>query len=394
MGLTVKNNSRLAVKEEVAEGTYVAPATGVDFIQTLDSLEINPASETNERAVLGGGLSKPTPRVGTSAVQGSVGIEMKAGSTEGAAPETDLLFRSALGGKRAVATKTTSDADGGTYTTSKLCLANGDAAGYAKGDIVVIKKAGAYHTSAIKAVGTAAGDNHIELEVPMDAPAVDGLVISPSTVYHTADDGHPSLSISKFLENKVLESATGMRVTSMALNNFATGQLADFSFGMEGIAYNRAVQANAITPTFDSSFPPTILRACLFVNGVEVPAAEFSFSVENTVGFTSTLCSATGRDKGRISARSITGSMTIQKPDDAVDWFTRFKNMQEFSVFVSAHNPTGVDGEYEQVVGFWLPHCLVTELAEGDQDGILMDQVSFSAGGGANAETELFIGFI
>ena len=397
MGITIKENQEVAVMEEVTEGTYIAPASGTDYVQVLsDGLEVTPAKEQLDRAIMDGSIGRLTPRQGTSSVSGSVGVELKASGTEGAAPESAPLYKSAMGAERTFVTKTVDDLDsGGTHTASKAYLSDGDGAAFEVGDVVTFKVAGAYHTTPITTVGTAIGDNFIETLVANPSGAyTDTTVITAGATYFTANTGHPSLSVSKYVEGAVLESGSGCRPSSMSLNNFSTGQLADVSFGFEGMSFDRSVTSSPFTPSFDAAFPAVILKACVYMDGTLIDVNDVSVSLENTIAWKTTTCSENGRVAGRVSNRVMSGSFTPYKQDDSVDMFTKFDNSTEFSVFLTAHVPTGVAGEYDQVCSFYLPNCVITELAESDADGLLQNAVSFAATrGSTGSEEECYVTF-
>jgi hypothetical protein len=396
MAIAVKNNTVYAVEIEVTEGTYVPPAADTSYVQVLaDGAEMTPSKELLERNVFNGSIGKSTPRTGTKSVAGAIPVEMRAGATEGLAPEYDKLLRSALGSRRQASATTIDDADAGSsHTTSRAYLLDASANKYFVGDSVTIKVAGAYHTSPVTAVSNTAGDVYIDLLIPAAAPFVNGQVIMALTTYTVANAGHPSLSISKYIEEAVLEQATGCRVSSMALENFTTGQLASFNFGFEGLSFDRSLTAQPHTPNFSNALPPIILEACVFQDGDDIAINEFAFSLENTLGFATSTCSANGRISGRASERVITGTFNPYKHDDNIDQFTKFVANTEFSLFGSAKVPTTTPGEYGQVVAFYMPQCIATELAETDQDGLLQEEVSFSAArGGSGEQDELYISF-
>ena len=392
MGYSIKNNIKIAIKEEVTEGTFVAPSTGGDFIQLLgDGATMEPAKELLERDLLGGGLSAASPRTGLWSVTGQLNVEMKSNGTEGNAPEYGLLMEAALGNTRSVVTKTSSDADGGTYSDTVICIATADIGVYSVGDIVHIQRSGGNHISPITAIGA----NEVTILIPDPAGAfVDGLVISAITTYYPADDSHKSVSVSRYIEDAVLEKAAGCKINSMAMEGFTTGQMAKWAFGFEGLSTDRIVSANAITPTFDSSLPPIILSACVYQSGVLLPINDLAFSMENELGFITSTCAEQGKISSRVTKRSITGSINPYKQDDSVAQWSKFESNSEYSIFAYAAVPTGVDGEYGDIVAFYMPFCVSTELAEADKDGVLQDSISFTAGGGTNQTDEIFISFI
>jgi hypothetical protein len=399
LGFTIKQNTKVAVEKEVTEGTHVDPQSGAAFISPLsDGLEMLPAKEQLDRNNLNASIGKSTPRTGLKSVTGTIPVEMKSNGTEGAAPEFGSLIEACLGAERSAITKTSSDADdagGNAYSDSIIRLADADANTFNIGDIVTTKRAGAYHTSPIASVNNTAGEVEIALLVADPAGAyIDGIDIAAVQTYLPANAGHPSLSVTKYVEDAVKETATGVRCTNMSLNNFTTGQLADMAFGFEGLSFDRALEAPTQTPVFDEALPPVILNACVFQDGVSIDVNEFTISVENTLGFITSTCSDSGKVSSRITERTVSGSINPYKQDDSITNFTKFNSNTTFSLFAYAYNPTGIDGEYEDVVAYYLPNCLTTEIAEADQDGVLQETLAFSANRGSDgSEEEIYISF-
>lgn len=386
----VKNNTKVAINVEVTEGVYVAPTAGSDFLSPLaDGLEFSPSQETLERNNLNSSIGKSTPRTGMKSVTGSIPVEAKASGVEGAAPEYGLLIESALGSKRQVTTSTADDTDSTTpHTTSRIYLLDSDAGKYKVGDVAHVKVSGDHHVSAIDAISDTPGDVFIDLLVPAANAFTDGDVISAVTTYVPANSGHPTFSMTKYMEDARKETAAGCRVISMALNNFTTGQLADFSFGFEGLSWDSSLSALVITPALDDALPPIVLNACIYQDGVQIPMNSVAFSIENTLGSKTSTCSENGKISSRITERVVSGTIDPYKQDDNIDNFNRFKNNTPFSLFGSMSIPTGVDGEVQDIVAFFMPNCLVTEYAEADQDGLLQETLSFSANRGTDGTSE------
>lgn len=397
MANSVKDNTVYAVEIEDTEGVYKAPTADTSYVQTLsDGAEIVPAKETLDREIFNGSIGKTTPRTGLKTVSGALPVEMRANVTEGGAPEADALLRSALGLRRQVTTTTADDTDaGGPHTTSRIYLLDADASKYEVGDIVTVKVASDYHTSPVSVVSNTPGDVYVDLLVPAAGAFVDGNVIAATSTYTVADSGHPSLSVSKYVETSRLEQAAGARVTSMALENFTTGQLASFNFGFEGMSFDQSLTAQPHTPDYQDSLPPIILEACVYQDGVLIDVNEVSVSVENTLGFATSTCSANGRLSGRATERVVSGSFNPYKQDDSVAQFTKFDANTEYSMFLFAKVPSATAGEYDQTVAIYIPQCVTTELAEADQDGLLQETVTFSAGRGSQGTSnEIYIAFI
>lgn len=396
MAIAVRDNTSWAVEVESVEGTYVAPQAATSYVQTLeDGSEFSPGKELLERAVFNGSIGKTTPRTGIRTASVTIPVEMKAAATEGAAPEYDALMRSALGSfrTRTASTLDNSDTTGPLdHTTTVMYLADTDANKYAVGDIITVKSAGAFHTSPVSAVDNTPGQVSVTMLVPKAAAPANGDEIAAVRTYVTANSGHPSLSVSKYIEAARLEQASGCKVTSMSLDNFTTGQLASWNFSLEGLDWDSSLTARPQVPVYSTALPPIILSACVYQDGVKIPVNELSISLENELGFATSTCNPNGRFSSRPTARTITGSLTPYKNDDDVANFTKFKANTEFSLSATAYIPSATAGEYGQVVSIYMPQCIITEIAEQDQDGLLQEALTFQATRGNDATSEeLFI---
>ena len=397
---SIKNNTRIAIKEESVEGTYQVPTSATDYISPLaDGVALEPSKDLLERNNLTNSIGKARPRVGMKSVTVTLPCEAKASDVEGDAPEYGLLMEGALGAVR-TATTTVSDAS---HTTTVIKLTSqANALKYNVGDTVLIKKAGAYHLSPVISVdstGSSPGDFSITLLKAMPVAAADGDSIAALTTYLTANGGHPAISVTKFTTEAaaswVRETAVGCKVNNLALSGFSTGQLLSWSFGLEGLSFDRSVSSTGLyTPDFDESLPPIALSACVHIDGTQIDVNNLSFSVDNTLGFVMSTCNANGKISARITQRAITGSFDPYKTDTEVANYTRFNDNTQFSLFAYAFNPTGTAGQFNQTVSFYMPNCIITSISEGDQDGILQDSLSFSATRGTDGTSEeLYISF-
>lgn len=383
MSYTIKNNTKVAVKEESVEGVYEAPTAGSDYIQILaDGMEMNPTRDLLERNVLGLGLGKASPRTGLKSVAGSLPAYMQAGSTAAAEPAIGRLMQGALGSKRNSASVTTGV--GNTATVLQVA----DTTNLKANDIVVVKEAGAYHTSPIASLIT---NTSITLLIPMSAAPADAVEIEAFTTYVCSNEGHPSFSVSKYVDNAILESAIGSKVTSMSLEGFTTGQIATMNFAFEGLNFDRSLTAPpaGFEPAYDTSETPIILTAKIYQNGNQIEVNEFTMSVENSIGFVQNIDE--GKVSSRVTARAISGSINPYKLSNSIDNFTKFNANTPFSLFVTAKNPKATAGEYQESISFYMPLCLITEIGESDSDGILQEAISFTANTQNGSVGELFI---
>jgi hypothetical protein len=395
MSIAVRDNTIVAIETEVTEGTYVAPSGASSFLQTLsDGFEMTPSKELVERNIFTGSIGKVQPRTGMRSVAGSIPVEARANSTEGSEPEFDKLMRSALGARRQNTTTVTTKASGNTATV--LQIEDADISKFAVGDIVMSKGSGAYHVSPVTAVDTTGSAANITLLVAHpDGDHDDSVTVSKFTTYYVADSGHPSLSITKYAEDAVREMAVGCKVTSLSLENFTTGQIPSFNFGFEGLTFDRSLTAPAYTPSYNSALPPIVLDARAYMDGTEITINELTFSLENTLGFQTAISEQYGKASSRVTERVITGSFNPYKLSDSIANYTKFVDNTAFSLFAYAQVPTGTTGEFGNVIAVYMPSCLITELGEADQDGLLQEAVSFSANRGSSGSTnEIYIGFI
>lgn len=391
-----KNTTVISVMEEVTEGTYVAPAAATDYVQPLaDGFDLQKKKELIERNILTSSIGVVTPRTGTKTVSASLPVEFRASGVEGQETDFDLLLQSLLGSRRKITTNKTTKASAG--TTTQAPIEDADIGAFNVGDTVIFKIAGAHHMAVITSKVSTLGAAVINFLPAAGANIPSSTVISKCVTYYPANSGHKALSLSYYLGNEILDKAFGCKVTQFSLDNFTAGQLASMKFDLEGLGYDQLNGSAPHTPSFDTGLPPLILQACVFQDGVEVQVNQFSLTIANTLGFLTSTCSENGRISSRVTKRALTGSINPYKDDTSVAQFTKFDQNQEFSLYVKAFNPSTVDGEIQMgsAIGIYLPKCLITELNTGDQDGILTDELSFSATRGSAGDTEeIYLGMI
>jgi hypothetical protein len=393
VSIAVKKNTAYAVEIESTEGTYVAPTASTSFVQTLDSgADIAPSKQLLSRSIFTASIGQTAPRTGEFQVTASMPVEARANSVEGVAPEYDKLMQSALGTKHVISTTTTTKTGN---TTTVLQIQDADISKFAVGDIVMVKKSGGYHVSPIISKTTGTGTASVTLLAPHPVSIPDGCTISKSTTYNVADSGHPSLSISKYLESAVLEQAVGCKVKDLALDNFATGQLPSWKFGLEGLNFGRSLTAPPYAPSYDSALPPIILDGRIYMGATAFDVNKLSVTLTNTLGFQTSIAASNGRVSSRATDRKIKGTFDPYKSSTDIANYTLYANNTAFSLFAYAKVPTGVAGEFGQVVAVYMPNCVITDIGEADSSGLLQDNISFSANRGNSGTTpEIYIAFI
>jgi hypothetical protein len=397
MAYVTKKSTVLYVTQEVTEGVAVNPTAGNQAVSILaDGFELNPEKELVERNNLTNSIAKALPRTGIKSASGSVGVELKASSVAGAAPEADLLFLAALGAVRSLTSTVTINA----VSTNTTVINIPDATKFAVGDTVMIKSTSVgtdgYHLSPITTV-TEGGTNQdtITLLVPTStnfAQASD--TIEKFTTFYGVNDGHPSLTLTSLMDTYETQ-ASGCRVSSLSIDSFETGQIASFSFGLTGQNYQETPGSSGPAVAFDGGTPPLILGACLFKDGVQLPVNSVAVSVENTLAPVQNMCSENGIIAQRITERTITGSLVPYMDSTSSALFDSFDENTQFSLFFYAKVPGASAGIKKEVVAVYLPNCICTALPKQDADGLMQYSLEFSAGpSSSGVGSDIYISFI
>ena len=387
----IKNNTLLAIEEEVTEGTFVAPSgTGV-YCQTLEGLDFTPSREIIERSLLDDSIGMEAPRMGMKSASGTIPVEFRANGTAGAAPDFDSLLKAALGASRnqsAVTSKNT------THTTTSIKIEDADISKFVVGDSVLVKQSGAYEVRPITAITGGSGTYAITLGFALSGTPSNSVVLEAWKTYYPSNTGHPSLSLSTYWGNTIRQALVGARVSSMSLENFSAGQVASLNFGVESLSFTQVDGAAPHTPVFDAGLPPIILQACVYRNGTSMELPSFGLNLANTLSFMTSTCSSNGRTKGRVTKREITGTINPYMDDTSVSRFDDWVAGTTFSIFAYAYNPTSTSGEFEDAIAIWMPNCVATEFKVADQDGVMVEEIGFKATRGTAGSTdELFMTF-
>lgn len=367
------------------QGVYQAEEAAEDFIATLEEgLEFSPNRELLERSVRTSTTESEPSRVGIKSASGSIPLEYKAASNEGDLPEyTDLLL-ACMGGKRRSVNTITLEA-GNTATVLNVPAA--DLAYLNIGDCIKLRANGLLtkdHIAPIVSKDTGAetvtlgfafkDENDADVVIP------DNTEIAPFVTYFVDQAKAPTVSATNYIGGKIREKITGLRVSSMDINNFTTGQIGDLTFGVEGVNYEKEVGAPLFAPSFDTSTPPVMLCAKVLLDDGEILVNTFATNVANTVGFKT----ATGSKNGRISSRftdfALTGTIDPYTSDTDVDRYNLFDLNSAFSLFSEVHNPVQGDTSAKaESIATYMPNCRMNEFTTGEQEGLATDAISYSA---------------
>ncbi len=385
------NKKRVAlglVKEDV-EGTYKAPVSATNYLSAdIDGSSITPTIELLERNNLTGSIGRTKPVQGMLTVEGSIQCELKASGVPGTEAQYGPLLESCFGSKRIISTPITT---GTGHTSSKLSIDDLDFGKIKVGDIILVKEPGAFHVSPVIAVDETPSNGEIELLIPATGAFTDGVVIEACVTYVPVDAGHPTLSVSRYLNGTRLEKMTGARCSSMEISNMSTGQIANLSFGLGGLFGESTLTPQPHTPSYDNTVPGAVLCSKFFMDGQVVDINELSVSIENTQAFKTSVNSCSGRMSSIFTDRQVSGKFNPYKLSDSIALWNKFKSGADFAIFSYIKTPTGIAGEFKNVIGVYLPKCMISELGEADQDGQLQDDVSFIAHMGTGLGKEIYL---
>lgn len=390
MALVIKGKSNVFLKDEVTENTYVAPTGTADAVEvTEDFSGFKFSRETIERKVLSSTVESEAPRVGIPEVSGTLTTEFKAAATEGAAPRADVAYRSLMGGKRHATSLTVVAGS----TTTVINLSDADVAKVAKGDTLLFKKAGQYAVSPIKSVDSTTGAAKVTLAVALPYAPAAGIVVAPvTTYYHASND--VSFSATAELGQEITEKATGCKVESGEVSGWTTGQIPTIAFAVKGLGLDKVDSVSGIVPDFSSEpQPPVALDAKAYIDGTALEYAEFALSIKNTLVDVLSAAKAQGKLAARLTNFLVTGTINPYMESADVSRFTKYNNSTPVELFIYIANPSDVAGEFENVAAIYMPKAVFTSVGNGDQDGVLTDDIEFQAAKSVSNDT-LFISFI
>jgi hypothetical protein len=200
--------------------------------------------------------------------------------------------------------------------------------------------------------------------------------------------------VSAELGDEILEKGIGGKVESGEIGNWTTGQIPQITFAIKALELQKEVSGISLNPDFSTEpQPPVALDACAYINGVEVDYNEFKLSMKNSLSELMSACSGQGKIATRNTKLLVTGSINPYMSTDNVDWFDKFNASQAVSLFIHIGNPSTVAGEYKNISAIYMPQVVLTSVTNGDQDGVLTDELEFQAFK-KNGNDTLFMSFI
>lgn len=393
MGLLVKNKSSIGIKKEVTEGTYIAPASALDFLEVLASgSEVSMKRDIIERNVLSSTIENVSTRVGMKNVSGNIPVEFKSGTIAGAYPREDVLYESLLGGKRQSVTITTK-ATGNTSTV--LAIDDADIAKLKVGDCVLIKKAGAFEVRPVVTIVSTPGAATATLLFALSggAPGASVVIEAFSTYYHA--DAYIPMSISYYAGGEIKEAAIGAKSVSGALEGWETGKIPTFKFAISATDMSQTVAAPAFNPDFSGDAKaPTMFKAQAWINALSVDYNKLGLTLTNEKTDILSAAASSGKIATKKTKFTVEGTIDPYKSSTDVGTYNNYNNNTDISIFTYAFYDDGtVAGEFKNVVAIYIPKAKITELNEADQNGVLVEEIKFKAFKQLGGDS-VFLGFI
>jgi hypothetical protein len=387
MSFVVKNRTSVFVKKEVNEGEYIAPDSADQAIEVLEEFAgFDLTRETIERTVLSSTVEAEAPRAGLPDVNGSIPTEFKAAAVEGAAPRSDVLLESLLGGKRSLAGEI-GLVEGSTVTVLKHDALDNDKV--KAGDSILVKIPGKWQVRPVLSVD----EETITLAIPLTEAPLEEVKVAPLTTYFF-NENDSSFSVTAELGGEISEQARGCKVESAEISNWSTGQIPNISFAIKALGLNKENSVSGLTPDFSlEPQPPVALNACAFIDGEEVDYSEFSLTMANSLSDILSACKPDGKVASRNTRFLTTGSINPYMKQADVDRFDKFNKGDKVSLFIFIASPGESAGEIKNVAAIYMPRITITSLTNGDQEGILTDEIEFQASKQAGNDT-IFLSFI
>lgn len=309
-------NTVAAIVKETTEGTLKAPTAGGEFVAIQDGFSIDPGFEPLENAEIKSSLAPGKPIPGSESPTASLDHYLRHSGVSGQEPNYGILLESIMGSKNVNATEHNTVASS---TVSILKVDTGEGASHPRGTGVLIQDA--TNGYRIRAIHSRSGDDlTMSFNVPV-APAA-GVDLGKSVTYLPVSEGHPTVSVWRYLGNGgAIEAMAGGRCTSASFTAEA-GQLINGTYSIEGVKYYFDpievvtgstdivfdIGAGDVTATIPVGLyeSPSDLATAVLTAIQAVAAGTYTFDYSNTTGkFTLT------KSAGTLDVDWLTGADSI-----------------------------------------------------------------------------------
>jgi hypothetical protein len=385
MSNPLTRNTILAVAPEVTEGTYVAP-TASQAIQVVELPTFTPEIEVIERNLIKGSIGRLPSLKGMEGGSLEFSIEARAaGATAGVAdqPEAHDILRSAFG----TFTQGTNSTTVGGSTDTLIEIDTGEGANWEAGDILLID-------GEVRFVRSVSGDQ-LTLNRALDKGAPAGSEdVKAGWTYKPATENHVPLSFTGYMgdwEQRMI----GARCASFGFSDFSTGQIPKLNFTFEILSHASVAGTLLANPVYEDQVPPVALSGNVFKDTTEFCINNLGLDMAQTIAYQTCLTSASGKDKAFVTDRVVTGTFDPLLDDTNVQPYTDWVANTDFEVeaVLSIPDSSG-DFVLGTCVGVWMPQLNYTGLGFNDQDGVIANELPFSAHEGSTGNDEIYLGFI
>lgn len=223
-------NSNFAMKEEVTEGTYLAPTAVGDYLPVREGFDLVNEQEQLENDSLTGSLGVAKSTVGIVSPTSSIPLYFHGSGVEGSKPDISDPIKGALGGEVEHATEYNTVA---ASTTQIIKVDAGEGVNFSRGHMLLIKDS--TNGYSIRPVHSVSGD---DLTLGFAVATAPGTGVNlGKAVQWSPQSSLPTYSLTDYRGNGgVIQAAAGMRVGGFDLSATA-GQFVEFSPSLQGIKY-------------------------------------------------------------------------------------------------------------------------------------------------------------
>lgn len=250
------NNSRVAVVQEVTEGTLLFPTAAGDYVEINEGFSTAPSIEQLENNALSGSIGESKSTVGLENPTADFELNLKHSGTESTTPQSNLLIKAALGDETAsFAEQTTTSGS----TVSVVELAAGGS-NYERGHVVLVKDStNGYSIRPVLSISS----NSLTLGLNLSNAPATGITVGRPNLFKPGTS-HPSLSVLAYIGNGAsIEGMAGMRPASMT-TSIEAGQFIVGSFSLEGTSFEfNPIEITASTDTIDFTDDAGTVQATL-----------------------------------------------------------------------------------------------------------------------------------
>lgn len=316
-------SSRVAIVTEVTEGTPVSPSAAGSYIPIESDFSMAPSFDTLTNDELTGSIGSSKDVLGLENPESSFSLYLKSSGSEGVAPQADVLFNSAFGGKSVESTEynTTASSTAGDSTTRAVIKSTGNMNNKERGEALLIKDSALSFGYEIVNVYTVDDANTVSTLFNIPGAPASGVGLGKASLYKPADTGHPTFSLWGYKANSAaVEMISGCRVSELSID-VPAGDFVNCSYTIPGLAYYfNPIEITATTDTIDFTDDGGAVSASLTNKFYKDP-----IDAADALAAAMTAASApSGGQTISVSYSSSTGKFTVSATGTTfdVDWAT------------------------------------------------------------------------